>query len=419
MKKGVIWILSLYLAAVASPGLLGVQVNSTPFILYQVICFSILLLYTVIVLIRQWPNVSLYATEARFALIYIGFLVATGLNIAILAAHDGESIASLAQFFLPAILAIVLIFGFGKLHFDRQDAEKLLQVITAMMVFSSLYNIILNFQDITTITSIAGSYDVDIKGFFYNRNVLGYMMATGIASALYLWVRQKKWIYAPTIAILVVSLLATMSRGAIIFTLIFCIIFLLNQYKSKLAGAAVLAAILVPLSLFAINQPFIQNNYIRSDSIDTGRTGLREFGLDYFMQHNILLGDGQRAMTALEEEYDRSSYHNLYIESLVTQGILGVAIVLLGIGYAFSRIRIVIRKYPDLGFFFLAYLLAYVAYIFIEALPLFYATPNSIVTTYIILLMPLLLANFINKQADLKEYSGSYSKINTGNSSTQ
>lgn len=407
MKKSAFWALLFYLAAIASPGLLGIAVNSTPFILYQVACFSALLLYVIILFIRQWPRVSLYATEARFAWIYIGLLIITGLNVAILAAQDGESITSLAQFFLPAMLALTLLFGFGKIAFTRQDMEKFLQIILAITVLSSVYNIIINFQDIIAITSISGSYEVDLKGFFYNRNVLGYMMATGIACALYLWMRQKKLFYLPAIAILAISLIATMSRGAIIFTLIFCIVFLLSQYKSKAVGAIIMAAILVPLSLFAVNQPFVQDNFIRSESVDTGRTGLREFGVNYFLQHNLLLGNGQRAMTALEEEYERSSYHNLYIESLATQGLIGITIVLLGIGYAFSRIRIVMRRHRDLGFFFLAYLLAYVAYIFIEALPLFYATPNSLVTTYIVLLLPLFMINSFKQQKSRKDIATS------------
>lgn len=381
------------------PGLFGIQANSTPFIIFQIICFSVLLLYVVTYLVRQWPRISLYKTEARFAWVYTGLLIITGLNVTMLATQDGEPFTSLAQFFLPAILASTLIVGFGRTAFQKQDIERFLQIILALTVVSSFYNIVINLQDLISIASISNSYDLDLKGFYYNRNVFGYMMATGVACGFYLWLQQKRPVYLLAVTVLITSLLATMSRGAIIFTLIFCIIFFLSQRKSKLISSLVVAALFIPAAVAIINQPFIQDNFIRAENADTGRSELREFGIDYTTQHNLLLGDGQRAIKALEKEHGYSSYHNLYIEALATQGILGVTIILLGVGYAFSRIRIIIKRYNDLGFFFLAYLLAYVVYILIEALPLFYATPNSLVATYIIILLPLFTVNSF-KQKD-------------------
>lgn len=404
MNKRVLWILLMYLVAISIPGLFGIQPNSSFFILFQAVSFLAVFLYVAVyVVLRQWPRVALPATEARFVWAYIGLLAVAGLNAVALAVKDGSSLASLAQLLLPAALAFTMIVGFGRISMKRQDVEKFLGMILAFTVVGSLYNIVVNFQDIITIASITNSYEVTLKGFFYNRNVFGFMMATGIACGLYLWKRQKKRLYLVAIAILAISLFTAMSRGGIMFVTIFSIILLLSQYKSKVIGAVAIAFVLVPLSLFALSQPFVQDNLIRADNADTGRSELREFGMEYYIQHNLLLGDGQRAIAAIEDKYQHSSYHNLYIESLATQGLVGLTAILLSIGYAYSRIRKVIVHYRDLGSFFLAYLIAYVAYIFIEALPLFYATPNSIVATYIIILLPMFVANSLlhNNTAEL------------------
>lgn len=393
MNSKVLWIFTLYLVAISLPGLFGIQANSSFFILFQIACFSVLLVSIALYALKQDKALTLPVTGVRFTWIYVGLLTIACLYAMMLALQNGGSFASMAQFFLPAMLAFIFLIGFGKTRIGKSEIDKFLVILLALTTASSVYNIIINFQDIVSIASITGSYQVDFKGFFYNRNVFGYMMAAGIACGLYLWTQQRKMIYLIAIAILAVSLFAAMSRGGILFIGIFSLVFFLSQAKSKILGVLAGLVILIPLLIFSSNQAFIQNNIIRSDNADTGRSGLREIGMRQFLQGNMIFGNGQKAITDLEERRGNSSYHNLYIEALATQGLIGLAVVFLGIGYAYNRIKKVKQYYKSLGSFFIAFLVAYVVYIFIEALPLFYATPNSILTTYIIILLPMLISN--------------------------
>lgn len=399
MSNKALWILILYLAAISLPGLFGIQTNSSLFILFQIVCFSALLILAAVYMLGQSKSLTLPATGLRFAWSYIGLLVISCIYAIILASQNGSSLASMAQFFLPAMLALIFLICFGKTSAQQKDIEKFLGVLLILTVVSSIYNIVINFQDILSINSITGSYQVDLKGFFYNRNVFGYMMAAGIACGLYLWTQQKKVIYLIAIGILAVSLFTAMSRGGILFVAIFSLAFFLGQVKSKILGVITAIIVLIPLLIFTSNQAFIQDNIVRSENADTGRSELRELGTSQFIQGNILFGNGQQAITELEDKHGNSSYHNLYIEALATQGVIGLTIVFLGIGYAYNRIREVKRHYRALGSFFMAFLLAYIVYIFIEALPLFYATPNSIFTTYIIILLPIFVANSLLKNS--------------------
>lgn len=394
MNRGAVLVLIVYFIATCIPGLLGLESSSNEFNVFQIVCFSVLFIYAVYRFIKwRVDTITFPATESRFILAYIGLLAITGLHATFLAIQDHNSLASMAQFYLPAMLAATLIIGFGQTALDYLEINRVLRIILVLIVFSSLYSIVTNFEAIISIESLTSSYGADIRGFFYNRNVFSYMMATGIVIAMYLWSDQRRWWYLLSILILGVSLFTAMSRGGIVFVLIFLLVFLLGRAKSKVITLVAMACVCIPLTFFAVKQPFIESNIIRSDNGDTGRGDLRQYGVDYYLHHDILLGDGQRAITSIEKEYGHSSFHNLYIESLATQGFLGLLVILLGVGYSYSRIRIVKRYYRNLGFFFQAYLVAYVLYILIEALPLFYATPNSLITTYILILLPAFVAN--------------------------
>jgi len=271
----------------------------------------------------------------------------------------------------------------------------MLRVLLLLLVASSAYNIYINYGGIISFSSINNGYAINFKGFFYNRNVFGFMMASGIAFATYLWTidRQKRYLYS--VIVLSVSLIATLSRGSLLFTALFLFIFTYMRAKSKLSVlilvAGIFAIVLPPLAA----QPFVKNNIIRAENTDTGRSALRSTGLNYFLHNNPAFGAGQQAIDKLEADYGHSSYHNLYIESLATQGIIGLSLVLLGIGFSGNRIKIIKKKYLNLGSFLQAFLYAYIVYAFFEALSFFYSTPNSILVTYVVLLFPMLLANGI------------------------
>ena len=153
-----------------------------------------------------------------------------------------------------------------------------------------------------------------------------------------------------------------------------------------------------------ISQPFVQNNIIRADNGDTGRSQLRNYGIDHFMHNNIITGEGQNAIDYIVDKAGYDSFHNLYVETLATQGIVGIVALFLALVFSHRLIRKVRHKDYDFSLFLLAFLYSYIIYVMIEALPLFYATPNSVLTTYLLIVLPLFLTN--NSQLQPSKDSG-------------
>ena len=387
-KKSVLRILLLYFVGTSIPGLLGIEPQSGLYSLYQAGLFCGVALYTFYSIIRYRTPAS--SSALIFAVIYSGLLSIAGVAAIFSALQSNVSITSIAQLLLPIVIALTFLTGYGGARIERDDLYNVMGVVVLFLFLCSVYNIVVNFSDIISLSTITNSYEVDIKGFFANRNVFGYMMALGISLATYLMIQTKKWGYLIPLIVMAISLVATMSRGGILFAIISVGLFLLVKYKMRM---------FVPVLLFAgtaaylSSQTFVQENLIRSDNGDTGRSSLREFGIDYFKEHNILTGSGQGAIDAIIEKYGHNSYHNLYIESLATQGLVGIIAVISALILSYRNIRIIKSHDRELGTFLLILLFTYALYVSIEALPLFYATPNSVLTTYLLVMLPLMLAN--------------------------
>ena len=387
-----------YLVAASIPGLFNLQPGTSKFIIYQVACFVVLWLYVLANIARHRARVLMSGPGFRFLIMYLGLMSASLVYVLFAAVQSGDSFLGMAQFFLPIALAATLIIGFGKTAITVLDFDRFIRLTLMLLVACSIYNIVVNLDGIMSLTSITGSYQVNFKGFFFNRNVFGYMMAMGIACTSYLWYKERKKLYILYALIIGVSLLAAMSRGAFVFLAIFLLLFALQVTRSKTKLALGIIILVVPILLFVSSQPFVQDNLIRADVGTAGRSDLQSAGVRNYLNGNLIFGGGQESIVALEHEFGASSYHNLYIEMLTTQGIIGVATILLLVGYIRVNLKLVKKSYKVTGSFLVAALIAYLVYSLFESLPLFYATPNSVLTTYILIMFPLFMVNGITTE---------------------
>lgn len=387
-KRAVIRVLLLYLIAASIPGLLGIEARTSLYSVYQAVIFCGLFLYTVYSLIRYGMPGS--SKAMIFTSVYIGLLIMVGAVAILSSIQNDGSIFDMAQLLLPILLALTLLVGFGGAKITLSDVHKMMLVVVFFLSFASIYNIIINFDDIVTLSSITGSYEVDMKGFFANRNVFGFMMAVGASLAVYLWTQKKQILYIVLALVMVFSLVTAMSRGGLLFFVLSVLFYLLAKYRKRIILPLAVVAVVM---FIAAGQPFVQDNIIRADSGDTGRSSLREHGLAYISQSNILTGGGQQAIDYVQERTGRDSYHNLYIETLATQGVIGALALLASFFFSYRLLMAVRRRCKDLGVYLLCFLATFVIYVWIEALPLFYGTPNSVLVTYLLIVIPLLLLN--------------------------
>lgn len=402
MNRSAFYTLLLYLVATSTPGLLGMSPGSGAFIVYQAVCFLVFMLLTLVSMFVYRRDGVFSGYNLRFLLLYIGLLSSSLVYVLYVAIQQDESFMSMAQFFLPIGLTATMLLGFSNVSFSINVLHRFLTYVVMFLVGSSIYNIAMNFDTIASLASIENSYLVDVKGFFFNRNVFGYMMAVGIAIAVYVWTQTKKNIFMVGSTLMAISLVTAMSRGAFVFLGVFLLMFFLQTVRSKIKFLIGLAVFIVPVSLFIIGQPFVQNNFIRAEVGSSGRSSLQEFGISrYGNEDSILFGGGQKSLVALHEAYGHDSYHNLYLEVLFTQGLVGFAALVILLLFVYRNILVVKRHDKKAGSFFIALFVAYITYIFFEALPLFYGTPNSVLMTYLIVVLPVALVNSFSR-VDIK-----------------
>lgn len=388
-------LLLLYFIATSVPGLFGLLPGEISFIAFQAVSFFAFAGLLSFFFLKKYKVTKAPKVGVRFIMLYLLLMTISFLNTAYMALRDGDSFFSMAQFFLPILMLIVIFFGYSHIRTNQESIELFFKFVIAFLVLSSIYNLIINQSSIINLSLISSTYETDFRAFFFNRNVFGFMMALGLAVTTYMWGNHKKIRYVLAGVVLASSLFLTMSRGALLFLFIFLFIYILLKSRSRIRALMVIL-IVIAVSLPAIaSNSFLQDNIIRAESGDTGRGELQEHGLNYYLNNNLLLGSGQGAVNALENDMGHTSYHNLYIETLVTQGMLGIVIIILGILFSYSTIRKLKYINRSMYIFFFACLLAYVPYVFFEALPLFYATPNSVLITCVLIIFPLVLSNSI------------------------
>lgn len=401
-----IYTICLYAVLSSFAGLFGLSSGTSKFIIYQIVCFLLFFIMSVFFKIndKEQKHVGPNSSE-KVLVLYIIIISFSFFYIFVRNDLKGQSIFDLAQFMFPVLFSILFFLCLSKVKLGIKSVEKVLLVILLVSLISSFYSLLFDMDQIKLLTHARSSYELDIKSFFFNRNVFGFISGVGLLLSFYFYTRIKKRRYILFAIVLSLSLLTSMSRGAIIFVAIVLSLTFFYKNRKSPFKIAVISSIAI-IILFCIAQiSIIQNNFIRADGGDTGRSSLRTEGIKYFLNSggSLLLGSGQDAIRHIEQRsFGHSSFHNIYIETLVTQGIMGLIAILLIAMYIFKNIKYIRRKDPQLGVFLHSFTVAYFVYAFFESLPLFYGTSNSVIVSYITVLIPAMYANWLKEKNDDK-----------------
>ncbi len=162
----------------------------------------------------------------------------------------------------------------------------------------------------------------------------GSLYGWALVGAAWIWLREKKIFWSFCIAILLLGLLATQSRAALLAALISISLLAaveLRAFSVKNIKYAVVIAV-IPLLLVALDW---QQLIARSDSF---RLQIWQEALTHWQQHP-LLGLGYRAPFEVVLPYGAaiSQPHSIYVTALYYGGIAGFAILLLMFGFAVQR----------------------------------------------------------------------------------
>lgn len=225
----------------------------------------------------------------------------------------------------------------------KSEEKYISYFMKAMAIFgvlSCINNMILYFNEILqTLGLQKGAFMVNIKSFFANRNQFAFFMYVVIIADMFIILKENKIIYKLLLALFFVNLFFTMSRTGILVVGIFVFIYFLLtdklNKKSKLI-LLVLGMICLIGIICVINEvnPDLIQKIARFERIKdlSGRTDIWARGINLIKENpiNILFGVGrfQGVQILKFETKSFTQFHNIYIDSLVTGGIMELVFVL-------------------------------------------------------------------------------------------
>lgn len=396
-EKSFIGTILFYLFLSSFLGILGIteQQNSTLVFLWEVVSLVIISIYFLFKN-RYFTNINPKLIWVFSAYFISQALITGGMAI------GGENVLafSIGTQLVPLIYLFVFLIVLGDFKLSPNGLSKLNLCFIFFGLFAAIYNIVINFANLSDFLSIQNSYDVMFSAFFSNRNTFGFVIAFSIMLLVMNWRAgmDVRWriFYSSSLVILIASLILSMSRGSMVMLAVFLVLyFILYRGWIGLSRMIFILILLIIGVVGIVGVDFIIDNVIRPDYGSSGRDGIQEFGLTYFFSHNIFLGSGYTApIDAVFDKFGYTSFHSVYVTILATGGLLLALFYSILIFFALKQIKKIRPQDKKIGSFFKAILFAYLIYAFIESvLPLRLGVASLVISLYV-LFLPVYVVNF-------------------------
>lgn len=222
--------------------------------------------------------------------------------------------------------------------FSTYALKKYARLMVALAIIACGYNLISNLPILTSgFSSFSSSYEIKLCSFFINRNQFGMFLVVSIflAELAFMGNNNKyKWII---LSILYVNLFLTFSRGSMISVIFFYMLrYILghNIIQNMTILFKILICVVVFLVIAMVYIPgiidFLSTMVIRSDVGTSGRTAIWLMGLTIVLHTNVINGLGSFTGIdfAIQQGFEFGQFHSLYIDTLVSGGIIELIILL-------------------------------------------------------------------------------------------
>lgn len=225
---------------------------------------------------------------------------------------------------------------------NEKDTVNFMKKIVILGIAMGIFNLIKNGTKMLQLSKLISSYSVSFSSLFPNRNQFGIFMIISVLSNLYVRQYNKNSFYRLTEIFFIFNLAFTMSRNSILG--LFCVYvfkFILDIKKKNTTKKKILLGLLAMLIIVCCmvvvisNEKYIEVVYrliIRPDTLETGsgRTIVWKNGIEIAIKNNIVLGVGRFKGIELNKTVynsDLEYFHSLYVETLVTYGVIGIILM--------------------------------------------------------------------------------------------
>lgn len=381
--------------------------NSTLTSFVRIGFFSIIWLY----FLRHFIKCKGVKIDKKVVIFLIAFFI---LQVLILVFNDGLggiNKTNLSLMIYPLLcMTLYLVFN-GDYALEDNKLLIFCRVITAFALYACLYNLIFNFDTFKNIFALKSSYDLQFTAFFKNRNTFAVLLLLGLYANTIGLLKDSKYkkIWIISLVIILFNLFFTFSRSSILAAGIFVIVLILASkdlrkkvFKNKKIVFAILGLLAIVL-LIPYTRNYILDNVVRLKAGVTNRNSIFDYCIDYIKTHNYIIGNGYiKPYAEFAKHFIYIGFHNSFITVLMCQGIIGLILYLMLLGYSLVN-SIKLKKYSDLyGSIFIAVFISIIIYSFFESRVLFTLEFIDYTFTLFVTIIPLYLLNKYRNNEDYK-----------------
>ncbi|WP_028392018.1 O-antigen ligase family protein [Bacillus cihuensis] len=367
-------------------------------IIYTIAVGSMFFIQVIILLLYFITHTKIKLNISLFLFAWI-FMTSQAITIFV-SALTGTTIDNFD--FINVLVRFVSVLVFvcipSQFRISRKGLDSFMGSILMLGLIACIYNMIVNFSGILSITSINNPYEVNFDSFFTNRNSFAQFLFFCVIANTYLYFTKKTIFYLVCYSILGLNIFATISRTVIASLCIFLFIFLIIYFRKKVL-TQIMTFISVTLIFFILyfNEQvnnFIAENFIRKENGTSGRSEIWQAGFQILDQSSWTFGTGYLTSASLITNMGfPNQFHNFYIETLVGGGIVDLLLHLLIFLFVLNKVIRIYKKDNVTSIIFLSGLSALLFYAFFESASFFSMGYVDSLFRLFFITIPLLYAN--------------------------
>lgn len=224
----------------------------------------------------------------------------------------------------------IMLYGLMRnVRLKKSQVNQFMEYFVNFSVFACVYNFIVYWPEIIRMAVIKNTYDLNLQSFFTNRNQFGAFLF--VAIIFHSYIVMEKGIKAKNVMVYIlqlVSVVLTMSRGAILVCVLFIGLLLLKNMKQRrtmliiICGVFFGGMVLMYVLSRANIMEYILRIFVRTDSGLTGRDKIWKTGVAIW-SNNFFSGVGfySGVNYAKESGFSYGQFHSMIMDALVSGGV--------------------------------------------------------------------------------------------------
>ncbi len=315
---------------------------------------------------------------------------------------DGLNLSEALYYFFP-ILFILLIYGAGwKFELHKDQLIQLCNMLICVVAYIAIYAVIFCFDQFANAFSITNAYGNELRSFLFSSHEYGMYLAFAIMAAILCLefdkegAKRLKVFYIAAIVLFSVNLILTFSRTSILTMVVMLLCYTFAFAKKHLRAIICWGAVAAALVILIV--PALRDfvwTIVMKENTDAGREDLIEAAMVIFRRGDLwtkLVGTNYQYVEAmLKNSHNFSSFHNAYIQQLVCNGYIGVAMLVTLTLLSLRDIYVTVKlksEWSHLSKFFVGFALSSVVFMMFNTTVLYASSIDSYFLTLFASIVP-------------------------------